>query len=91
MVYQRYLYWVYLIGIRMAVISVKIHRSVKERMDRFRNIVNWPEEIRKAIMAKLEELERGEAVDEALKVLEKVRPSARGTAAELVREDRDSH
>ncbi|MEM1967653.1 MAG: hypothetical protein QXO86_07280 [Nitrososphaerota archaeon] len=75
----------------MSVISVKVHKSIKERMEKFRGVVDWPEEIRRAIVAKLEELERKQAVEEAVKLLEKVKPATLGTAAELVREDRDSH
>jgi len=48
-------------------------------------MVDWPEEIRRSIIAKLEELERERAVREAIKLLEKVRPAPRGMAAELVR------
>ena len=75
----------------MSVVSVKVPRWVKEKMRKYKGSVNWPEEVRKAILAKLEELERREAVEEAVELLEKVRPARRGTALRLVREDRDSH
>jgi len=73
------------------VVSVKVPRWVKEKMEEYEDVVNWPEEIRRSIIAKLEELERERAVEEAVKLLEKVRPAPQGTAARLVREDRDSH
>lgn len=74
----------------MSVVSVKVPRWVKEKMREYGDVVNWPEEIRKSIIAKLEELERRRAVEEAVKLLEKVRPAPTGTAERLVREDRDS-
>jgi len=74
----------------MSVVSVKVPLWVKEKMREYEDVVNWPEEIRKSIIAKLEELERRRAVEEAVKLLERVRPAPRGTAARLVREDRDS-
>lgn len=60
-------------------------------MKKYKGVVDWPEEIRRAIIAKLEELERKQAVEEAVKLLEKVKPATIGTATQLVREDRDSH
>lgn len=73
------------------MVSVKVPRWVKEKMKEYEDVVNWPEEIRKSIITKLEELERERAVREAIKLLEKVGPAPPGTAARLVREDRDSH
>ncbi|GBC70138.1 hypothetical protein HRbin01_01846 [archaeon HR01] len=75
----------------MSVVSVKVPRWVKEKMKQYDGVVNWPEEIRRSIINKLEELERERAVEEAIKLLENVRPAPEGTAATLVREDRDSH
>ncbi|MGB9716968.1 MAG: hypothetical protein ACPL4E_00805 [Thermoproteota archaeon] len=75
----------------MSVVSVKVPRWVKEKMKQYGNVVNWPEEIRKSILARLEELERRQAVEEAVKLLEKVKPAPVGTAASMVRNDRESH
>lgn len=75
----------------MAVVSVKVPKWVKERMEAYREVVNWPEEIRRAIMAKIEEVERTKAVEEAVRLLEAIPPAPRGTAGALVREDRDRH
>lgn len=85
--YIRYTCWY----TKMSVVSVKVPRWVKEKMKQYENMVNWPEEIRKSILARLEELERKQAVEEAVKLLENVRPAPLGTAARLVREDRESH
>jgi len=75
----------------MSVVSVKVPRWLKEKMDKYRERVNWPEELRKLLIAKVEELERLEALQEALKILEKTPFFPKGTASALVREDRDSH
>jgi len=75
----------------MAVISVKVPERVKEKMKMYSEEVNWPEEIRRLITAKIEEVERTRAVEEAIKLLEAIPTSPRGTAKALVREDRDSH
>ncbi len=75
----------------MSVVSVKVPQWVKEKMREYKGLVNWPEEIRKAILVKLEELERRKAVEEAVELLEKVKPARKGTALKLVKEDRDSH
>lgn len=73
------------------MVSVKVPRWLKEKMKQYEDVVNWPEEIRRSIINKLEELERERAVEEAIELLENVRPAPRGTAATLVKEDRDSH
>jgi hypothetical protein len=75
----------------MAVVSVKAPEWVKEKMKEFSDVINWPEEIRNFIIAKINEIERVRAVERAIKILEKVPPAEQGTAKKLIREDRDSH
>ncbi len=75
----------------MPVVSVKVPRDIKDKMSLYRDKVNWPEEIRKFLAAKIEELEREEALKKALSLLKNVRPTPKGTAEALVREDRESH
>jgi hypothetical protein len=75
----------------VAVVSVKVSPQVREKMKAYSAIVNWPEEIRKSIVAKIEEVERIRVVEETVKLLETVTPTPRGTAQALVREDRDRH
>ena len=74
----------------MSVVSVKVPKAIKEKMKKYGS-VNWPEEIRRAIMAKIEEVERIQAVEEAIKLLEAIPPAPSGAAEALVREDRDSN
>jgi hypothetical protein len=40
----------------MAVVSVKVLEWVKEKMKELSNVVNWPEEIRNFIIAKINEI-----------------------------------
>lgn len=75
----------------MSVVSVKVPKKVKEKMNEFSDVVEWPEEIRKSIITKIEEMERKKALDEAIRLLEKMPSTPKGTAEALVREDRDSH
>ena len=91
LVYQIFIYSILFWYTWMSVVSVKVPRWVKEKMKEYKDLVNWPEEIRRAIIAKLEELERRRTVEKAIELLEKVRPAREGTALKLVREDRDSH
>lgn len=75
----------------MSVVSVKVPKQIKEKMRKYGGRVNWPEEIRKFLSSRIEELERREAVEEAVKLLEAVAPAPEGTAGKLVRKDRESH
>ena len=60
-------------------------------MREYSEVVEWPEEIRRLIIAKIEELKRIRAVEEAVKLLEQISPAPKGTAGNLVREDRERH
>jgi len=73
------------------VISVRISKKLKEKMDELKDMVNWSEEIRKFLEKRVEELHRRKVLEEIRKVLEKIPESPKGTAAKYVREDRDSY
>jgi hypothetical protein len=75
----------------MSVVSVKVSEAIKKDMEKRKEKINWSEEIRSFIQQKLEEERRRENVERAKKVIEQMRGVPRGTAARLVREDRDSH
>jgi len=75
----------------MAVFSVKISRELKEKMDRYRDRVNWAEEIKKFIEEKVRELEAEENFKRILNELEKVSWNVpKGFSVESMRKDRDS-
>ncbi len=75
----------------MSVVSVKVPPKVKEEMERIKDSVKWPEEIRKFILDRLEDERRKENLQNAERILKGVRRFPKGSAARLIREDRDSH
>jgi hypothetical protein len=73
----------------MSVVSVKVSPKTKKEMERLRDSIVWPEEIRGFIEGRLEQEKRRQAVERAEETLKGARPVPKGTAAKLVREDRD--
>ncbi len=74
-----------------SVVSVKIPQKVKEEMEKMKDNVEWPEEIRNFILKKLEEEKRKENASKVEKMLKGIRKFPQGSTARLIREDRDSH
>ncbi len=75
----------------MAVVSFKVSREVKEKMEKFRHRVNWPEELRKFVEAKIRELEAEENLEKIVEELKKAKWSApQNFSTCSIREDRDS-
>ena len=75
----------------MSVFSVKLRREVKEKMVKYRDRVNWAEEVRRFIENKLRELEAEENFEIILSELRRASWSVpKGFSVESVREDRDS-
>jgi len=72
-------------------VSVKVPSWVREKMKAYSERVQWPEEIRRMLVSRIEELERAKAVEEATRLLDSMPPAPKGTARKLVSEDRDSH
>ena len=72
--------------------SVKVRRDVKEKLLKYKDKVNWAEEIVRFIEVKLREIEAEENMKRIIEALSKLeikttpRPSV-----ELVREDCESH
>jgi len=60
-------------------------------MNSLRDVVNWSEEIRKFLEARVEELHRRKVLSEVRKVIEQLPEIPKGMASRYVREDRDSH
>jgi len=72
------------------VVSFKVRKEVKEKMRRYRGIVNWSEELRRFVEEKLRELEAREALESVVQELERATWSVpKGFSAGSVREDRD--
>jgi hypothetical protein len=73
------------------VLSVRIPRDVKRKMELFKDVVDWNEEIRRFLESRVDELYRVRVVGEVRKVIEKLPEVPEGTATSYVREDRDSY
>ena len=76
------------------VVSFKVRREVKEKMRRYRGVVNWSEELRRFVEERIRELEAREELESVEQVLEELDRSSwsvpKGFSARSVREDRDS-
>jgi len=74
-----------------AVVSFKVKREVKERMERFKDRVNWGEELRRFVEDRLREVEAEENLERVVSRLERVPGGVpKGFSVRSVREDRDS-
>jgi hypothetical protein len=70
---------------------VKIRRELKEKMEKYKDRVNWPDEVRRFIESRIRELEADENFERVFEELKKANWSVpRGFSASSVREDRDS-
>lgn len=75
----------------MSVVSVKVKMEVKEKMIKYKDRVNWAEEVRKFIEERIRQLEAEESFKTVLEVLYRGSWSVpRGFSTASVREDRDS-
>ncbi|BES82354.1 CopG family transcriptional regulator [Pyrodictium abyssi] len=73
------------------VVSFKVRREVKELMDKYRDRVNWAEELRRFVEEKIRQLRAEENLAEILEELRKAGWSVpKGFSVKSVREDRDS-
>ncbi len=73
------------------VVSFKVRREIKEKMLRYKGVVNWSEELRRFVEEKLRELEARENFESVMEELSGATWSVpRGFSARSVREDRDS-
>jgi len=72
------------------VISIRIPKNLKEKMDRFKEI-NWSELIRGFIEEKIAQLELEETLKEIEEHLKDVLELPAGTVTRWIRSDRESH
>ncbi len=74
------------------VISFKVKREIKREMEKLKNEVNWPDELRKFVELKIREVKARKSKE---RIKERLRAaswsSPRGTSEALMRGDRDSH
>ena len=73
------------------VVSFKVSRDVKERMKKYKQVVNWSEELRRFVEEKIRKLEAEENLRKIVEELERASWSVpSGFSSSSVREDRDS-
>ncbi|MCD6357187.1 MAG: CopG family transcriptional regulator [Thermoproteales archaeon] len=53
------------------VVCFKVRKEVKEKMRRYRGIINWSEELRRFVEERLRELEAREALESVVQELER--------------------
>jgi len=76
----------------VSVVSVKVKREIKEKMLKYKEKLNWAEEIRKFIEMKIREIEAEENIKRVREVLSKIEFHApKGSSVEMIRQDRVSH
>ncbi len=73
----------------MEIVSFRIPKELKEQMKE--TGINWSEEVRKFIEARIREYRRKRALEEIDAMLSKLPETGKGTARKYVREDRDGN
>ena len=73
------------------VVSFRVPKELKKKMDELRELINWSEEIRKFIERRIKEYEQIKAIEELEEIVKSIPTVPRGTVMKYVREDRDSH
>ena len=73
----------------MEVASFRVSKKTKKEMKEVG--INWSEELREFVEKRIREYKRKKALEKVDAMLSKVKTAPKGTAQQLVREDRDSH
>ncbi len=58
----------------MSVVSAKVPRELKKRMDTLRKYIDWNEELRQFIAKRVEELEKELNIKEIVEILKPLKP-----------------
>jgi hypothetical protein len=74
-----------------SVISIRVDPDIKQEMEKMKTEINWNEEIKGFLKNKIDERKKKELLDNLIGKRQKGRELPEGTAAKMVREDRDSH
>lgn len=72
-------------------ISLRISDKTKENFDLFKGKIDWNNELRDFIEKKIDEERKKDLLDQLESMISELPVAPQGTAAKLVREDRDSH
>ena len=75
----------------MSVISFKVKKEIKEKMEKYKDRVNWAEELRKFVEERVRQLEAEENMERIVKELKNLEFDVpKGFSKKSVREGRDS-
>lgn len=72
-------------------ISLRISDKTKENFDLFKGKIDWNNELREFIEKKIDEERKKDLLDQLESMISELPVAPQGTAAKLVRQDRDSH
>ncbi len=72
-------------------VSVRLPKELKAKMVKYKSLIDWNEDLRQFISSRIKQLEKEEILRKIRMKLESISPTPAGTAARLVREDRDRH
>jgi|WetSurMetagenome_2_1015567.scaffolds.fasta_scaffold1655324_1 hypothetical protein len=73
------------------VISIRVPPDIKQEMDKLKTEINWNEEIKSFLRKKIEDRKKKITIERAIRIIETLPETPKGTSAKMVREDRDSH
>jgi len=73
-------------------VSFKVPKGLKAEMERLRGEVDWPGELRKYVIERIERIKREKAFNEVIEDLRRIGPAKvpHGFSRASVREDRDN-
>jgi hypothetical protein len=74
-----------------SVISIRVPPEIKQEMEKLKAEVNWNEEIKAFLKKNIETRKKRVVLEEVIGMIETLPETPNGTAAMMVREDRDSH
>ncbi len=73
------------------VVSFKVKREIKKKMEAYKDRINWSEELRRFVEEKIKELEARDNIARIIEILRKTPwRSEKRTIVRYLREDRDS-
>jgi len=73
------------------VISIRIPEQTRSEMKKLRRFINWNQEIRDFIKKRIDDKKKDDVLASVTERLKKIPALPSGSAAQLVRADRDRH
>jgi hypothetical protein len=73
------------------VISIRVPEETRSEMKKLRRFINWNQEIRAFIQKRVDDKRKDDVLASVTELLKKNPAVSSGSAAQLVRTDRDSH